>query len=133
MTGFRAAFVAVLALVLVACPAVANARFTSSSGSALPVASDTLVAPTLLTVKCQGSAQRVTIGWTATVDAYATGYVIYTAYAGTETSQSVSGSSTTTYTPVLPVPAGAVITMVSVYRNWTSARSSSTTAPASCH
>ena len=138
MTRFHAVVVAVLAAVatlaaLVACPAVASARFSTSSSAALPVASDTLTAPTNVTVKCLGSAQRVTISWTATVDTYATGYVVYGTYGGSEASQSVPGRTTTSYSPTTAVPAGTVITMVSVYRNWTSARSAPVSAPANCH
>ncbi len=133
MNLFRAAFVAALAVVIAAWPAVASARFTSSSSAAMKVSSDTLGTPTALSVKCFGSAQRVTISWTATSDTYATGYIIYGAYGGSEVSQSVSGRTTTSNTPTSAVPAGTVITMVSVYRNWTSARSSSVTAPSNCH
>ena len=133
MKLFRAAFIAAVAIVVVAWPAVASARFTTSSSSALKVSSDTLSAPTSLSVKCFGSAQRVTISWTATTDAYATGYIIYGAYGGSEASQSVPGRTTTSNTPTSAVPAGTVITIVSVYRNWTSARSMQVTAPANCH
>ncbi len=133
MKLFRAAFLAAVAIVVVAWPAVASARFTTSSSSAMKVSSDTLSAPTSLSVKCLGSAQRVTISWTATADAYATGYIIYGAYGGSEASQTVAGRTTTSNSPTSAVPAGTVITMVSVYRNWTSARSAQVTAPANCH
>jgi hypothetical protein len=130
---FRAAFIAAVAIVVVAWPAVASARFTTSSSAALKVTSDTLSAPTSVSIKCFGSAQRVTISWTATPDTYATGYIIYGSYGGSEASQNVSGRTTTSNTPTSAVPAGTVITMVSVYRNWTSARSVQVTAPANCH
>jgi hypothetical protein len=134
---FRASLVtmvaAAVAAALIAWPAVASAGFTTSSAAAHKVTSDTLSGPTGVTVKCLGSAQRVTITWTATTDTYATGYVIYGSYGGIESSQSVPGRTTTSYSPVTAVPAGTAITIVSIYRNWTSARTAAVAAPANCH
>jgi hypothetical protein len=130
--GFTAVVSAVLAIALIAWPAVASARFTSSSAAALRVSTDTLAPPTNVSVKCLGSSQRVTISWAATTDTYATGYVVYSSYGGSEASQSVSGGATTSVTPFTAVRGGTVITIVSTYRNWTSARSAGVTAPYNC-
>jgi hypothetical protein len=128
----RVAFVAVLAAALVCVPAAAFAKFTSSKSASTTVSSDTLAAPTGLAVKCSAPNQRATITWTATADTYATGYVVYAASGSTESSQNVSGRTTVSYTSTIVVPAGSIITMVSVYRGWTSARSASVTAPSNC-
>jgi hypothetical protein len=128
----KSGFVALVATLLVACPAVAEAKFTKAASAALPVSSDTLAPPTGVSVKCFGSAQRVTISWTATSDIYATGYLIYGSYGGTEYSQAVSGRATTSYTPTDAVPAGTVVTTVSVYRSWTSVRSAPVASPSNC-
>jgi hypothetical protein len=133
MTALRVLLAGALALAAFAIPSVASAKFSALARAALAISSDTLAAPTAVDVKCAGSAQRATISWTATTDTYATGYVIYGSFGGVELSQSVPGRTTTSYSPSTAVPAGTVITMVSVYRNWTSARSVSVTAPNNCH
>lgn len=133
MTAIRVLLTGALALVLAAVPSVAAATLTMASAAAVAVSSDTLVAPTGISVKCPGSAQRAVISWTATLDTYASGYVVYVSSSGSEYSESVAGGATTSYNPIVAVPTGSTVTLVSVYRSWTSVRSVSATAPSSCH
>jgi hypothetical protein len=120
-----------VALLLAAIPATASAKFTrTTSATSLSVKSDTLSAPTNLRVSCYGSGGRIKLTWTITADTYASGYIGYGNYLGYEVSENIPGGRTTSsYTPPDSAPAGTVVTLVSYFSNWTSARSSSVTAP----
>lgn len=121
------AFTGLLTLIILAVPAVAAATFTRATAAAMPVASDTLTPPTNVKVTCAGAGHRITVSWTATADAYATGYVVYRKRNGSESSNSVSGGTTTSYTPNATVSSGTVVTVAATYRNWTSNRSAGVT------
>jgi hypothetical protein len=133
MTALRILLAGALALAVAALPSTAAATFTRAATAALSVSSDILAPPTAVAVACRGSASRATVSWTATVDAYATGYLVHVAAGGTDTSQAVAGGSTTSIDTSIPVAAGAAVTVVSTYRGWTSARSVGVTAPKNCH
>jgi hypothetical protein len=129
----RIAFVAMLAVLFLAVPVIAEAAFSAAATQSQSISTDTMVAPTGIGIKCKGTAQRATITWTPTVDTYATGYVIYVSSGGSETSENVAGRATASDDPLIAVPSGSTVTLVSVYRSWTSVRSVSVTAPTSCH
>ena len=133
MTAIRVLLAGALALALAAVPSAAAAKFIKVTKATAVVSSDTLAAPTGIAIKCKGTGQRATITWTPTVDTYATGYVLYVASGGSETSENVAGGATASDDPLLAVPSGSTVTLVSVYRSWTSVRSVSATAPSSCH
>jgi hypothetical protein len=121
MTRSRVAFVAVLALLLVAVPAVADAKFARTSSASTAVKADTLAPPTNVRVRCNYSPVGLTISWTPTADTYATGYTITGRYGGSQLDQDITGRTTTSYTYNGSVPDGSTLTMVSTYRNWSSA------------
>jgi hypothetical protein len=79
----RAVPVLTAALVLVATPAVATLGDSATASAAFTTT--TLAAPTGLTATagCAGlAAAKVTLGWTATTSAFATGYDVYRAVGG---------------------------------------------------
>lgn len=123
MNRLKSAFVALLALLVVGVPAVASASFKSTPSAALSVTTDTLSAPTNLKFTCVGSGGRITLTWTITSDLYATGYTITGTYSGQSQSMPVAPRTATRITPDIDVPQNTTITMVSVYRSWTSANS----------
>jgi hypothetical protein len=125
-------FTAALAVVIVAFPAVANAKFTKSASASLPVSSDVLAPPTNVAVRCYGASGRVTITWTATTDTYATGYTVYGQSGPTQSTDPISGRTTTSDSPTQAVPAGTIIWLTTTYKNWTSAHSATVTAPSNC-
>lgn len=127
----RVAFVAVLALLFVAVPAIADAGFSSAATRSQSISTDTIAPPTNVRVTCSGN--KATVTWTITTAVYAAGYIYYSKVGSTENSQSVSGRTTATLKPpTISTPTGAIVTMVSVYRNWTSVRSAAFTVPTGC-
>jgi hypothetical protein len=97
--GFVAGFVT--ATVLTA--TLAQASFLRSQSASMNVATGALAAPTSLSAVpgCAGTLNpKITLTWTATTSAYATGYVIRRRLIGGiyATVATVSGRTTTTYT-----------------------------------
>jgi hypothetical protein len=125
----RSAFVALLAFLLAAIPAAASAKFTRvTTPAAMSITSDTLAPPTNMKVTCFGSGGRIKITWTIATDAYASGYIVYGKYSGSEYAETVPGNRTVaTYSPPDSVPSGTIVTMASYYKSWTSARTTAFT------
>jgi hypothetical protein len=125
----RSVFVALLALLLAAIPAAASAKFTRvTMPAAMSITSDILSPPTNMKVTCFGSGGRIKLTWTITADTYASGYLVYGKYSGTEYSETVPGTRTVaTYAPADSVPSGTIVTMASYYKSWTSARTTAVT------
>jgi len=119
-----------VALLLASTPAEAavSARATAPASAPATVASATLAPPTGLsfTKACGTTSSTVTLKWTATTSAYATGYLLtYTmngSSAGTSP-QTVTGRTTVTGTYPITNGATYVVTLASSYRNWTSPNS----------
>lgn len=126
----RIAFVAALAALILAVPAVADAAFSGKASRSQQVSTDTMAPPTAVGITCAGNTDVVK--WTATTTIYATGYTIYKLYNNVQTTFAVSGRSTTSYTLTRNLPAGSVVTITSSYANWSSAPSVSATAGSTC-
>jgi len=115
-----------VALLLASTPA--EAAVSARASAPATVASATLAPPTGLsfTKACGTTSSTVTLRWTATTSAYATGYLLtYTligSSAGT-TPQTVTGRTTVTGTYPITNGATYVVTLASSYRNWTSPNS----------
>lgn len=129
MNRRRAAVVAVAActaVAIVATPAVAWARYTSTDSAALTLTAATLAAPANVTAtaKCNnGLSSSIDVSWTATTSAFATGYTVaLTPAVGTPTTTPVAGRTTTSASvPVQRSGAVYTVTVVATYRTWTSA------------
>ncbi len=111
-----------IASTLWAVPAVAEASFNKQAASAQSVSSATLHPPTNLSVS--GSGCNITLSWTPTVDARASGYTVYnngsllaSVTPKTATSRKITFAKNSSYS----------LTMVTVYLNWTSATSKAVT------
>jgi hypothetical protein len=96
------ALVCAAALVSVA---AAYAAFTSGTSAAQPISTDTLQPPTSLQGTVASSCKKVTLTWTGSASAYATGYTIQrngttlgSLPAGTTTFVDSTASKTTAYT-----------------------------------
>ena len=96
--------VVVCAAVLVSA-AAAYAAFTSGASAAQSVSTNTLQPPTNLQGTVAGSCKKVTLTWTGSASAFATGYTIQrngttlgTVAAGTTTYADSNASKTTSYT-----------------------------------
>jgi len=127
----RVAFVAFLALLLVAVPAIADAGFSSAATGSQSISTDTIAPPTNVRVTCAANKAKVT--WTITTAVYAAGYIYYSKVGSTENSQTVSGRTTSSLNPpTISTPTGAIVTMVSFYHNWTSVRSAAVTVRLGC-
>ena len=119
------------ALATLATAGPARAAFTTGASAALPVSSAVLLPPTGLSVTCFGSDQRVTISWTRSASAFATGYTVTGNWSGNWQSVTVPGGSTSTVSPdQTGVPAGTSVYLVASYDAWLSAPSASVTTPA---
>lgn len=137
MSKVKVGFVALLALLLTAVPAVADAKFTAKvkPAAAISITSDILNPPTPTTTKpvvsCISGDTRV--AWNITPDTYADGYTLYGKY-GTyaEVAIDVSGRTTLSYTYPDAVPSGTVISVVATKANWTSVRTPSYTTTVNC-
>lgn len=144
MSKVKTLFVALLALLLVAAPASAWAKFTPKvkPAAALLLTADTLSPPTALAFTCVGRNGEINLSWTATADtSYATGYTITGTYSGAAQSLPVTPATAHAYSPAgYDVPQGTVITMTTDYFKtiggkttvWTSAQSASLTINKNC-
>jgi hypothetical protein len=118
VSRYKVAFVALLALLIVCIPAVADARFTNKQPvtRGQQMSTDTLAAPTGLKFTCLGSGGKIVLSWIATADTtYATGYTITGTYSGSSQSVSISPATATTNTPNYDVPQNTTITMTTDY------------------
>lgn len=104
-----------LAVTLWSAPTVAEASFNKQAASAQSASSGMLHPPTHLSASRANCS--VTLSWTPTIDAKATGYIVFNGSAHlltiadkTVSSQKVSISKNTNYS----------LTMVTTYLNWTS-------------
>ena len=111
----RVSAAVLLAAALWSAPAVAEASFNKQAASAQTISSGMMHAPTNLSASRQNC--QVTLSWTPTVDAKASGYNLLnggtqflTITPKTATSQRVSISRNVNYS----------FTMVTTYLNWTS-------------
>jgi hypothetical protein len=119
VSKIKTGFVALLALLLVAIPASASAKFTPKvkPTAALSIATDTLAPPTGLAFTCVNRGGEINLTWTTSSDtSYATGYTITGTYSGASQSLPVTPATAHTYTPAgYDVPQGTVITMTTDY------------------
>lgn len=119
----RTAAAVLLAATLWAAPSVAEASFNQQAASAQSVSTAMLHPPTNLT----GSRQNcnLTLTWTPTVDARATGYQLLN---GASLLQTITPKTVSTRTIALTKNANYSLTMRTVYLNWTSSATSAVTA-----
>lgn len=126
------ALIAMVAGLSVIAPLAASAGFLPPPASAaLPLATGTLAAPTAVSSSCSGSPAAITISWTRTTSAFATGYsVLRSTTSGGGYSQvgTVSGLTTTSY---VDHPGGLLnlnffYVVEATYHSWTSANSNQT-------
>lgn len=123
------AFVAMVAGLSVIAPLSASANYVPPVASAaLPLATGTLAAPTAVSSICSGSPAAITISWTKTTSAFATGYSVFrstTSGRGYGQVGTVSGLTTTSY---VDHPGGLLnlnffYVVEATYHSWTSADS----------
>jgi hypothetical protein len=126
----RAVPVLAAALVLVATPAVATLGDSATASAAFTTT--TLAAPTGLTATagCVGlAAAKVTLSWTATTSAFATGYDVYRAVGagGSTFLVSVSPRTTVTYVDTaVSLLTQYTYTVKARYASWSKASSTAT-------
>lgn len=111
-----------IASTLWAVPAAAEASFNKQAASAQSASSAMLHPPTNLSTS--GGGCNVTLTWTPTVDARASGYTLYNN--GTVLG-SVTPKTATSQKITFPKNSRYSLTMVTVYLNWTSATSQAVT------
>lgn len=106
-----------LAVTLWSAPTVAEASFNKQAASAQSASSGMLHPPT--NVSAPRTACTVTLSWTPTIDAKASGYILFngntqlmTIVPKTATSQKITLTKNVNYS----------LTMVTTYLNWTSSR-----------
>lgn len=121
----RTASAVLLVVTLWTAPAAAEASFNQQAASAQSASSALLHPPTNLSIAKANCS--ITLSWTPTVDAKASGYRIFN---GTTLLASVTGKATSSQAFKLPNNTPYSMTMVTVYLNWTS--SSSQAVPVSC-
>ncbi|HEX8096045.1 hypothetical protein [Jatrophihabitans sp.] len=107
-----------LAVTLWSAPTVAEASFNQQAASAQSASSALLHPPTGLSVS--RSACNITLTWTATVDARATGYHVYN---GATLLQTVTPKSATSKAFAITKNTNYTLTMVTYYLNWSSSTS----------
>ena len=114
-----------LAVTLWSAPTVAEASFNKQAASAQSAASGMLHPPTNLSVS--RSACTVTLSWTPTVDAKATGYDLFN---GSTFLQSIPSKTTSSLKFGITKNVNYSLTLVTTYLNWDS--SASAAVPISC-
>jgi hypothetical protein len=118
-------------IMLLALPAAAWARFGGTAAAALSAQSDTLGAPTAvsLTKRCGNllsPSGTATVDWTASTDSYATGYTAtLTPSNGSATTKVVTGRTATETSFPITILTTYTVTVATSYRNWTSAAATS--------
>jgi hypothetical protein len=110
----------------------------STAGSAMSISSNTLAPPASTTLTRNwcfaGIAANVTISWTASPSAYATGYDVLrgTATGGPYTLQTSVGSGTLSYTQTISTGSSLYYVVRASFLSWRSANSTEVTFRANC-
>jgi hypothetical protein len=98
-------FAALVCAAALVSAAAAYAAFTSGASAAQPVSTNTLQPPTSLQATVAASCKKVTLTWTGTASAFATGYTVQrngttltTVPMGTTTYADSTAAKTTSYT-----------------------------------
>jgi hypothetical protein len=129
----RPAIVAILALLIVAVPAVASAAFKSTPSVSMSVTTGILLPPPARpTVTCVAGDTKVT--WSVSPTTWADGYLVYGKYSTfPEEAVDLTGRNTLTYTYPDAVPSGTAIAVVATKgSSWTSVRTLASTTAANC-
>jgi hypothetical protein len=112
-----------LAVTLWSAPTVAEASFNKQAASAQSASSAMLHPPTNMVATARSNCS-VTLTWTPTVDATATGYRLYN---GASLMTTITPASTSSKAFSIPKNTPYTLTMLTYYANWTSSTSQAPT------